>query len=69
MLQVVNPVTQANLSNVDLDIHPVIVLQCGHMFTAQFMDEYMGIADVYVMLPNGKSHTHIDGKFFLVSDD
>ena len=38
---------------VNLDETPVVVLGCGHFFTAETLDGHMGMGEVYVQDQNG----------------
>ncbi|KAI9836983.1 MAG: hypothetical protein M1819_000632 [Sarea resinae] len=38
---------------VDLDESPIVVLSCGHFFTAETLDGHVGMANVYNVDPNG----------------
>ncbi len=41
-------------SEIDLDEQPIVVLGCGHFFTAETLDGHMGMTDVYTQDENGK---------------
>jgi hypothetical protein len=41
-------------SEIDLDETPVVILGCGHFFTAESLDGHIGMAEVYVQDAKGK---------------
>lgn len=43
-----------SFGEIDLDSTPIVLLGCGHFFTAETLDGHMGMAEVYEMNPEGE---------------
>lgn len=46
-LQVADLLLMLSYGQVDLDTDPVVVLECGHVFTTETMDGHMKLDDAY----------------------
>ena len=38
----------------DLKDGPIVVLQCGHVYSVEFLDAHMGLSNVYVFDSEGR---------------
>lgn len=50
-------------SEINVDETPIVVLGCGHFFTAETLDGMIGMSDVYEVDGNGD---YTSGKFYLL---
>lgn len=56
MLQVVDMLEFTSYGDLDLDAQPVLVLDCGHIFTVETLDGHMGLTDVYKLDAEGTGY-------------
>ena len=52
-VQVADLVLCGRYGDLEMDEYPVLVLQCGHVFTVETLDGHMGVRDVYQVNDQG----------------
>ncbi|KAJ3123836.1 hypothetical protein HK100_011473 [Physocladia obscura] len=62
--QVVDMVGMETYKEVDLDVSPVVILTCGHVFTIETLDGTLGLKKVYSKSENGDlSLSHLSSEY------
>ena len=46
-MQVPDLILMTEYGDLDVEATPVVVLSCGHLFTAETLDSHLGIGDVF----------------------